>query len=182
MNTTEIQQLTKNLLELNVNDHKESKNGLSYLSWAWACTEALKHDPSFVYEVKMFNDKPYIFDENLGYMVFTSVTMAENTKTMQLPVMDNKNQAQKHVEYTYKTTKGEYTVQPATMFDINTAIMRCLAKNLALFGLGMYIYAGEDLPEELEDPANPLTDDQKAEKKQKQAEAFKQTAITNIRR
>jgi len=62
--------------------------------------------------------------------------------------MDGANKAQKSVEYKYNTKfNGEKTVEAATMFDINTAIMRCLTKNLALFGLGLYIYAGEDLPE-----------------------------------
>jgi hypothetical protein len=61
---------------------------------------------------------------------------------MQLPVMDNMNRAQRHIVY----QKFNKDIQPATMFDINTAIMRCLTKNLAMFGLGSYIYAGEDLP------------------------------------
>ena len=169
------------LLELNVNDHTESKNGLRYLSWAWACTEAIKQDPDFSYEVQMFDGKPYVYDENLGYMVFTTVTLGGMQKSMQLPVMDNANKAQKSVEYNYETKSGVKTVQAATMFDINTAIMRCLAKNLALFGLGMYIYAGEDLPQELEDPVNPLTPEQKAAKKAKEAEDYKKQAIISNR-
>jgi hypothetical protein len=141
------------LIKLNVNENTEKKNNLTYLSWAWAWTEILKQDPEASYEVLMFDNKPYVFDENLGYMVFTKVTAFGDTKTMQLPVMDGANKAQKNVEYTYQvkdyTTGGmkEKTVAPATMFDINTAIMRCMTKNLALFGLGLYIYAGEDLPE-----------------------------------
>jgi len=183
--------IVKDLLELNVNDHTESKNGLRYLSWAWACTEAIKQDPDFSYEVQMFDGKPYVYDENLGYMVFTTVTLGGMQKSMQLPVMDSSNQAQKNIRYSYKVKEyvnnkwtGEYKdkwVEPATMFDINTAIMRCLAKNLALFGLGMYIYAGEDLPEELEDPVNPLTPEQKAAKKAKEAEDYKKQAIISNR-
>lgn len=183
---TEIQELVAKFLTLNVNEYKESKNGLSYLSWARACAEALNYDPEFTYEVVMFGDKPYVFNENLGYMVFTTVTMGGHTKSMQLPVMNNTNQAQKHVDYTYTTKSGEKTVEKtvkaATMFDINTAIMRCLAKNLALFGLGLYIYAGEDLPLELEDPKVVLTPEEKELKKSKAAEAFKAAAINNIRR
>ena len=179
----EITDLVKNLLELNVNEHTEAKNGATYLSWAWAVTEAIKHDPEFTYTVQMFDNKPYIYDENLGYMVFTEVTMAGHTKSMQLPVMDNKNKAQKANDYTYTTARGEQTVLAATMFDINTAIMRCLAKNLSLFGLGLYIYRGEDLPEEIEDPKNPLTTEEKEAKKLKQQEEFKKTAVVNnIRR
>jgi hypothetical protein len=142
----------KSLLELNVNEHTEKQNGFTYLSWAWAWTEILKQEPDAFYEVLTFDNKPYVFDENLGYMVFTSVTIDGKTKYMQLPVMNGANKAQKHVPYTY-TVKGygtspatEKTVEAATMFDINTAIMRCLTKNLALFGLGLYIYAGEDVP------------------------------------
>lgn len=132
-------------LELNVNDHTEKKNGLTYLSWAWAWTEILKQSPDAFYEIQMFDNKPYIYDENLGYMVFTSVTIGDQTKYMQLPVMDGANKAQKAVEYSYSTKFGNKKVLPATMFDINTAIMRCLTKNLALFGLGLYIYAREDV-------------------------------------
>lgn len=142
----------KSLLETNVNEHTEKQNGFTYLSWAWAWTEILKHSPDAFYEVLTFENKPYVFDENLGYMVFTSVTINGQTKYMQLPVMNGANKAQKHIAYTYKV-KGynggaevEKTVEPATMFDINTAIMRCLTKNLAMFGLGLYIYAGEDVP------------------------------------
>lgn len=86
----------------------------------------------------------------------TEVTIDGETLSMQLPVMDNNNKAMKNERYAYKAkeyVRGRWTgnyidkyVEPATMFDINTAIMRCLTKNLAMFGLGHYIYAGEDLP------------------------------------
>jgi uncharacterized protein YhbP (UPF0306 family) len=143
----------KKLLELNVNEHTEKQNGFTYLSWAWAWTEIIKENPDASYEVHLFDGKPYVFDENLGYMVFTSVTIGGDTKHMQLPVMNGANKAQKHIAYEYETKFGPKKVEPATMFDINTAIMRCLTKNLALFGLGLYIYAGEDVPvgEESED-------------------------------
>jgi len=138
----------KEMLKLNVNEQTEKKNNLTYLSWAWAWTKAIEQDETASYEVIMFDNKPYFYDEQLGYMVFTKVTMFGSTKLMQLPVMDGANKAQKSVEYKYNTKfNGEKTVEAATMFDINTAIMRCLTKNLALFGLGLYIYAGEDLPE-----------------------------------
>jgi hypothetical protein len=65
---------------------------------------------------------------------------------MMLPVLDNKNKAMKKQAYTYKTNYGEKTVDSATMFDINTAIMRCLVKNIAIFGFGINVYKGEDLP------------------------------------
>ena len=91
---------------------------------------------------------PYVYDENTGYMVFTTVTIEELTHEMWLPVMDGANKAMKNKPYTYDTRyKKGVVVEAATMFDINKTIMRCLAKNLAMFGLGLYIYAGEDLPE-----------------------------------
>jgi hypothetical protein len=65
---------------------------------------------------------------------------------MQLPVMDGQNNAQKNVKYEITKYGKKYNVEPANMFDINTAIMRCMTKNLAIFGLGHNIFAGEDLP------------------------------------
>ena len=87
-------------------------------------------------------------------MVYTEVTADNQTYEMWLPVMDAKNKAMREQPYTYqvydsyKKTYIEKTVQAATMFDINKAIMRCLVKNLAMFGLGLYVYAGEDLSNE----------------------------------
>jgi hypothetical protein len=94
-------------------------------------------------------------------MVMTEMTVDGITHEMWLPVMDNKNKAMKDVEYTTKNGKYDVTVQPATMFDINTAIMRCLTKNISMFGLGLYIYAGEDLPEESEEQKKKAEEEQK---------------------
>lgn len=138
----------QNLFAKNVNEYTEEKNGLSYLSWANAWAEVKKEYPDASYEIKKFdNHLPYVFDEKTGYMVFTSVTIENQTHEMWLAVMDYKNNAMKHVPYTFKQGGRDVYVQAATMFDINKAIMRCLTKNLAMFGLGLYIYAGEDLPE-----------------------------------
>lgn len=135
------------LLTLNVNDKTEKKNNLTYLSWAFAWSEFKKVYPNATYEVVKFNGLPYAYDENTGYMVYTKVTADELTHEMWLPVMDSKNDAMKSQPYSYKTHRGEKRVNAATMFDVNKTIMRCLTKNLAMFGLGLYIYAGEDLPE-----------------------------------
>lgn len=149
---TDMKELFNELNKLDVNKHKETiKQGnreLAYLSWTWA-VEAISRNHDFEYTVKKFDGgKPYIRDENLGYMVFTEVTVDGITKEMWLPVMDGRNKAMLDKPYSLKDKWGnEYTVQKCTMFDINTAIMRCLTKNLAMFGLGLYIYAGEDLPE-----------------------------------
>lgn len=134
--------------KINVNEHTEKKNNLTYLSWAWAWAEFKKAYPDAEYEIKRFeNGLPYVYDENTGYMVFTSVTAGDLTYEMWLPVMDGANKAMKKDPYTYTTKYGEKNVESATMFDVNKTIMRCLVKNLAMFGLGLYIYAGEDLPE-----------------------------------
>lgn len=137
-----------NLYTINVNDKVEKKNWLKYLSWSFAWAEFKKMFPNATYEIKLFDNKPYIYDENLWYMVFTSVTVWDLTHEMWLPVMDNANKAMKDKEYTYKTKFGDKTVEKATMFDVNKTIMRCLTKNLAMFGLWLYIYNWEDLPSE----------------------------------
>lgn len=154
------------LYAVNVNEHVEKKKELSYLSWAYAWAEVKKCYPNANYEIKKFgeNNLPYIFDENTGYMVFTSVTIDGVTHDMWLPVMDSANKAMKSKPYTYDTKfKKGLAVEAATMFDINKSIMRCLVKNLAMFGLGLYIYAGEDLPEEdkEEEKANQLFQERK---------------------
>ena len=118
------------LLKVNVNDHTEKKNGLTYLSWAWAWQEALKADPKANWEVKMFGDTPYCKIGDTA-MVFVQVTMFDKTVPCQLPVLDHRNKA----------------IPNPDAFQVNTAIMRCLAKAIAFHGLGLYIYAGEDLPE-----------------------------------
>ena len=137
---------------INVNDKTEKKKSggteLTYLSWTWAWAEVKKRYPEAHYEIVMHDGLPYVYDENTGYMVFTTVTIDGITHMMWLPVMDGANKAMKNQPYTYATKyNGEKTVDAATMFDINKTIMRCLVKNLAMFGLGLYIYAGEDLPE-----------------------------------
>jgi hypothetical protein len=141
------------LSSINVNEKTEKKDNLTYLSWAWAWQEFQKVCPTATYQIlKNESGLPYFSDES-GAMVYTKVTVDEITHEMWLPVMDGKNKAMKTKPYTYQTKFGEKTVQAYTMFDINKAIMRCLTKNLAMFGLGIYIYAGEDIPEGYEPPA-----------------------------
>lgn len=136
---------------VNVNEHTEikdtGKTKLTYLSWAWAWAEVKKKFPDATYEIVKFNGIPYVFDEKTGYMVYTTVTIGGITHEMWLPVMDGNNRAMLDRPYEVQTKYNKFTVQAATMFDVNKTIMRCLTKNLAMFGLGLYIYAGEDLPE-----------------------------------
>lgn len=137
---------------IDVNGHTEKKNTggkeLTYLSWCWAWAEVKKKYPDATYEVVKFDGGiPYSYDPRTGYMVYTRVTIQGLTHEMWLPVMDGQNKAMKSEPYDFTTKSGPKHVEAATMTDINKAIMRCLVKNLAMFGLGLYIYAGEDLPE-----------------------------------
>lgn len=154
---------------INVNNHTETKNAggtnLTYLSWAWAWAEVKKAYPDATYEIEKFNGIPYAYDPLTGFMVYTKVTIEGITHEMWLPVMDNQNKAMKAEPYQVQTKYKTITVPAATMFDVNKTIMRCLVKNLAMFGLGLYIYAGEDLPDaqEQEVPQKPQNAPQKAQ-------------------
>jgi len=120
----------ENLLSIDVSARTEKKANLTYLSWAWAWDFALRADPAAVYEIKLFDGKPFV-DINGTAMVMVAVTMFGKTITCQLPVMDHRNKA---------ITKPD-------AFQVNTSIMRCMTKGLALHGLGLNIYVGEDLQE-----------------------------------
>jgi hypothetical protein len=129
-----------NLLKLNVQDHVEKKNGLTYLSWAWAWAEALKADPTATFHVDTFQRAdgttiPYM-DINGTAMVWVRTTLFGKEMTCMLPVMDHRNKP----------------IQNPDAFQVNTAIMRCMTKCLALHGLGLNLYAGEDLPMVDSDP------------------------------
>lgn len=112
------------LASVNVNDKIEKKNGLSYLSWAWAVDQLLRADPSASWSY----GEPVRFGDTM--MVSCTVTAFSKPMTMQLPVMNHRNQA----------------IANPDAFAVNTAMQRCLVKAIALHGLGLYIYAGEDLP------------------------------------
>ena len=134
VNTKERSMSPHDLMKINVNEHTEKKNGLTYLSWAWAWQEALKADPTASFEVKTFmrdqyTELPYM-DVNGTGMVWVTVTMFKQPRTCMLPVMDHRNKP----------------IMNPDAFQVNTAIMRCMTKALALHGLGSYIYAGDDLP------------------------------------
>lgn len=146
------------LNDINVGDHTEKKKQgsteLTYLSWAWAWAEVKKRYPDASYTIyKDEQNRPYIEDQDFGLMCYTTVTIEGQTHEMWLPVMNGANKAMRRQAYkytvynSYQKKEEEKTVEAATMFDINKTIMRCLVKNLAMFGLGLYIYAGEDLPE-----------------------------------
>lgn len=169
---------------------------LTYLSWPWAWAEVKKRFPDASYTIwKNAAGLPYTVDPMTGFMVYTSVTIEGVTHEMWLPVMDGANRAMKPTEYDYTVKnpsfryaswnadlKGYYDrygkeqpefltkhVEAASMMDINKAIMRCLVKNLAMFGLGLYIYAGEDLPES-EDKVPELPKETTSQKPQNKQE------------
>lgn len=127
------------LLKINVNAHLEKKGNLSYLSWAWAWAEVLKLDPTARWTAHEWNDRPAMYLPDGTAMVKVSVEINQDIKTCLLPVMDNRNRA----------------IQNPDAFAVNTAIMRCLAKAIAMHGLGLYIYMGEDLPEVEKAEPNP---------------------------
>ena len=118
MNYTDIR-------SINVNRHIEKKNGLSYLSWAWAVDQLLLLDSEASWEY----GEPKWFGESL--MVFCTVTAFGKRRTAQLPVMDFYNRP----------------ISLPDAYEVNTAMQRCLAKAISLHGIGLYLYAGEDLPE-----------------------------------
>ena len=175
---------TLNALNVNGHTETKKSGGteLTYLSWPWAWAEVKRRFPEARYEIwRDAQGRPYAYDPLTGYMVYTTVTIGGQTHTMWLPVMDGANNAMKAEPYTYTVKNPNYKyakwderrngrydkfgnrqeetitkrVEAATMFDVNKAIMRCLVKNLAMFGLGLYIYAGEDLPEGGDDPEPP---------------------------
>jgi hypothetical protein len=136
------------LLKINVNDHTEKKNNLTYLSWAWAWAEVLKADPLATWVVHTYgpqgNEQPCMWIGDTA-MVHTSVTVKGLRRECMLPVMDHRNKA----------------IKSPDSFAINTAIMRCMTKAISMHGLGLYIYAGEDLPEGEEQepkPKGPVAD------------------------
>jgi hypothetical protein len=111
---------------INVNEHTDKKGKFTYLSWNWAVDQLLQNDPSATWTF----GEPVYFNETL--MVFCTVTAFGKSMTCQMPVINNKNTA----------------ISNPNAMDVNTGMMRCLTKCISLFGIGLYIYAGEDLPEE----------------------------------
>jgi hypothetical protein len=135
---------TQELLKINVNDRTEKKNGMTYLSWAYAWTEVLKADPAATWKVELWGDgtgmgQTVLMNFGDSAMVWVTTTIFGKAITCQLPVLDYRNKP---------------VANPDAM-AINTAIMRCLVKSIAMQGLGLYIYAGDDLP--LEDATATMT-------------------------
>ena len=128
-----FEDIQAHLQSIDVRPFVETKNGLTYLSWSYAWGELIKVYPTAEYEIERFgeNREPYLRTSE-GYMVFTKITILGHVREMWLPVMDNRNQSIKPNQ--------------CDVNAINKAIMRCLVKNIAMFGLGLNVYQGEDLP------------------------------------
>jgi len=120
-----------NLNSINVNEHIEHKGQFSYLSWPFAVAQLRLSDPTAFWEVRRFDGLPFLKTE-CGYFVEVAVTVQGVTLSQVHPVLDGKNRP----------------LLDPNCFDINTSIQRALVKAIALHGLGLYIYAGEDLPTE----------------------------------
>lgn len=122
------------LYGVNVNGHAEKKNNLTYLSWAWAWGEIKKRHPEATYTVYENADGWNYHTDGRTCWVKTGVTVNGIEHIEYLPVMDYKNKS--------------ISIKDVTSYDVNKSIQRSLTKACARHGLGLYIYAGEDLPEE----------------------------------
>ena len=155
---------------INVNSMTEKKQTggttLTYLSWASAWAVAKANFPDIEYEIERNPETclPYWYDPLTGYMVFTKVTIGGQTHEMWLPVLDGANRAMKAEPYEVKMKYKTVVVAAASMADINRSIMRCLVKNLAIFGLGLYIYQGEDVPSTDTEQVQPVQPPKPVEK------------------
>lgn len=158
------------LNSINVNSMTEKKQTggttLTYLSWASAWAVAKANFPDIEYEIERNPETglPYWYDPLTGYMVFTKVTIEGQTHEMWLPVLDGANRAMKAEPYEVKMKYKTVVVAAASMADINRSIMRCLVKNLAIFGLGLYIYQGEDVPSTDTEQVQPVQPPKPVEK------------------
>lgn len=148
---------------VNCNEHTEKKNGLTYLSWAWAWAEVKKRYPTASYTIYESQDgRPYFTDGRTCW-VKTGVTIEGLEHIEYLPIMDNRNTS--------------IPLERVTSMDMNKSIQRSLTKAVARHGLGLYIYAGEDLPE---NDANAAADAEPATKA-KVAEKSRNNAKTGYK-
>ncbi len=133
METTKKRSVFDTLNAINVNEHTEKKGNLTYLSWAWAWQEVKKAYPDATYTIYENQQGWNYFTDGRTCWVKTGVTINGIEHIEYLPVMDNRN--------------NSLPLERVTSFSVNTAIQRSLTKACARHGLGLYIYAGEDLPQ-----------------------------------
>ena len=144
----------KKLNDINVNEHTEKKNGLTYLSWAWAWSKVKEFFPDSTYTIYENSSGWNYHTDGRTCWVKTGVTVNGIEHIEYLPVMDHRN--------------NSIPAERVTSFDVNKAIQRSLTKAVARHGLGLYIYAGEDLPEseEATEENKPVAEKKPAPKKQ----------------
>ena len=123
------------LSAINVSEYVEKKGQFAYLSWPFAVSQLRQFDPVATWQVQRFNGLPYLQTE-LGVFVEVAVCVKGVSLSQIHPVLDSKNRP----------------ILAPTAFDINTSIQRCLVKAIALHGLGLYLYSGEDLPLASDEP------------------------------
>jgi hypothetical protein len=138
----ETKSVFSTLNAVNCNEHTEKKNNLTYLSWAWAWAEVKKLYPNASYTIYENANQWNYFTDGKTCWVKTGVTIEGLEHIEYLPVMDFRN--------------NSISADKVTSFDVNKAIQRSLTKACARHGLGLYIYAGEDLPED-EQTTQPTT-------------------------
>lgn len=157
MATAAKKSVFETLNNINVNEHTEKKNGLTYLSWAWAWAEVKKNYPDATYKIYENENGWNYFTDGRTAWVKTGVTIEGIENIEYLPVMDFRN--------------SSIPLEKITSFDVNKAIQRSLTKACARHGLGLYIYSGEDLPE-------VVVEQNKAEAKKQAEETLKKTLVT----
>lgn len=165
------EQVWKTLSKINVNEHTETKMNLTYLSWAWAWKILKDNYPNAKYAFTSHGDSDYE-QSNIDYMrypddtgsVFCTIYIGKHVKeSMWLPIMDNRNNA----------------IKNPNARQISDAKMRCLVKCISMLGLGLYIYAGEDLPEDTEpEPVKEAPKKKAARKKREQVEHEEEDKVT----
>ena len=175
------------LYNMNLGDKVEKKDNLSYLTWSEAWKAFKEVYPSATFRVVTNPDTklPYFVDPQIGIMVFTEVTADDLTQQCFLPVLNSSMKPMRLEAYNYtvydKQNKRqiEKTCEAANAFDLNRALMRCLTKNLALFGLGLKLYMGEDIPCENQDD---VSDQKKAQQPKRNKNVQPQAAPVVIDR
>lgn len=176
-------EIPKDKIEVIKDKNNSNSRPLSYISWAyaWGMFKQIYTDASYEIVKNPQTGLPYFVDPEAGIMVYTRITANGETHEMWLFVMDSSNNAMRLVPYEYQKwnsynktweTKG---VKAATLFDVNKTLMRCLVKNMAIFGFGLNIFNGDDLPE------FDLNAEASSEDQQQRRQGPKKSVTTSLR-
>ena len=159
-----VKSIWETLSAIDCNEHTEKKNGMTYLSWAWAWGILKKHYPTATFTKHLSDDGiPVFLDSDSNGYVKVTVTIGDESMTEVFPVLDFRNKSIKNPD----------------SFAVNTALQRCLTKALSYFGLGHYIYAGEDIPQDAESTSKEeKVEEVKKEVKKVEEKASKPDTLT----